>query len=319
MLKNIFNNNCIKLKINNILFIGYSGGVDSTVLLNLSQIIFKKSIYNIFAIHINHNLNINNLLWEKNCIFNCKKNKIILFILKIKIKKNNNLEKKSRNLRLEIWNKIIPNNSSLFLAHHEEDQIETIFFKLIKGLNYLSKIYGIKNKIKLKKIYILKPLLMVNKKIIKLYAYKKDLIWINDNSNNNNYHDRNFIRNIIMPIIKKRWYFINKSLKEIKKLLLNNNIFLKKIIKNHYIKTLIKKHNIISINYLLNLSFFIRIEVIKYWIFKNKITIKSNKYLKIINNKFLNLNKNKKNILIISKYKIKKYLNKLYILKNKNF
>ena len=62
MLKNIFNNNCIKLKINNILFIGYSGGVDSTVLLNLSQIIFKKSIYNIFAIHINHNLNINNLL-----------------------------------------------------------------------------------------------------------------------------------------------------------------------------------------------------------------------------------------------------------------
>ncbi|HFL8794815.1 MAG TPA: tRNA lysidine(34) synthetase TilS [Candidatus Azosocius sp. HAIN] len=319
MLKNIFNNNCIKLKINNILFIGYSGGVDSTVLLNLSQIIFKKSIYNIFAIHINHNLNINNLLWEKNCIFNCKKNKIILFILKIKIKKNNNLEKKSRNLRLEIWNKIIPNNSSLFLAHHEEDQIETIFFKLIKGLNYLSKIYGIKNKIKLKKIYILKPLLMVNKKIIKLYAYKKDLIWINDNSNNNNYHDRNFIRNIIMPIIKKRWYFINKSLKEIKKLLLNNNIFLKKIIKNHYIKTLIKKHNIISINYLLNLSFFIRIEVIKYWIFKNKITIKSNKYLKIINNDFLNLNKNKKNILIISKYKIKKYLNKLYILKNKNF
>ncbi|QQG46926.1 MAG: tRNA lysidine(34) synthetase TilS [Candidatus Azosocius agrarius] len=305
----------MKKSIKNLIFVGYSGGLDSTVLLYLTNIIFKKNIYILFAIHINHNININNMLWEKHCIQSCKEKKITILIFRIKLNKNFNLEKKSRNLRFEIYNKIIPNYSSLLLAHHNDDQSETIFFKLIKGINYLSKIYGMKKKIKFKKMYILKPLLNIKKFFIKLYAYKKNLLWINDNSNNNNYYDRNFIRNLIIPIIKTRWVFINKSINEIKNHFINNNLFFINLIKKHYIKALIKKHNIISIKYLLNLSIFFRVEIIKYWIFKNKITLKSNKYLITINNTFINSKINFHIIPLISQYKILKYFNKLHIIK----
>ena len=38
-----------------------------------------------------------------------------------------------RNLRYEIFSEYVDKNSTLFLAHHLDDQIETFFFRIFRG------------------------------------------------------------------------------------------------------------------------------------------------------------------------------------------
>ncbi|WMC18934.1 MAG: hypothetical protein NW934_00470 [Enterobacteriaceae bacterium PSpicST2] len=89
--------------------IAYSGGLDSTALLQILFEINKKIYKNISirAIHINHNLNINSNIWVKHCYLFCKKKKIKLIIKNINIVKKNNIEERARKLRYKIFKKII--------------------------------------------------------------------------------------------------------------------------------------------------------------------------------------------------------------------
>ncbi len=123
--------------------VGYSGGVDSTVLLySLNK--FKKYI-NIRAIHINHNILYISKKWEKKCIKFCKINKIHLIKKNIYIKNKSNLEHKLRIKRYKIYKKYIKKNEILLTAHHKNDQIETIFLSLKRGCG-IKGLIGIKKK-----------------------------------------------------------------------------------------------------------------------------------------------------------------------------
>ncbi|XZR53259.1 MAG: ATP-binding protein [Enterobacteriaceae bacterium] len=73
--------------------IAYSGGLDSSALLQILFELNKKYFKNIKlrAIHINHNLNINSNIWVKHCYLFCKKRNIKLIVKNIYIKKNHSL------------------------------------------------------------------------------------------------------------------------------------------------------------------------------------------------------------------------------------
>ena len=51
------------------------------------------------------------------------------------------------------------------------------------------------------------------KEEIKRYSEKDNGIkYINDISNNDNKHDRNFLRNELIPLLKSRWPSVNKNI-----------------------------------------------------------------------------------------------------------
>ena len=109
-----------------------------------------------------------------------------------------------RNLRYEIFSEFVDKNSTLFLAHHLDDQIETFFFRIFRGTG-MDGIVGIPEERALNEGRLVRPFLGLSKNLLLSYAKKHKLDFINDPSNKDTSFDRNYIRKNIIPKIKNRW------------------------------------------------------------------------------------------------------------------
>ena len=105
--------------------------------------------------------------------------------------------RKSRYQVLEIYRKGI-----LALGHHQNDQAETLMLQLFRGsgLNGLAAMPTFD-----RERFIWRPLLRIKREIIEDYAKENNLVFIEDESNNNLQFERNFLRKEILPLIKSRY------------------------------------------------------------------------------------------------------------------
>ena len=117
-------------------FVAYSGGVDSTVLLNEVGKAANELNSEVEAVHVNHGYSKSSESWEEHCKVFCKKKGFSFksFQMDSKNLKGASLESLMRERRYEIFQKILIDKTSLlFMGHHLDDQIETLFFRLIRG------------------------------------------------------------------------------------------------------------------------------------------------------------------------------------------
>ena len=199
-----------KLKIKKIL-IAYSGGLDSSVLLDcLHKISLNGSIY-IRSMHINHNLSPQSKNYENHCTKMTNELKIDHENIAIKIDSLSNIEEQCRKKRYSSLTESCNSDEVIFTAHHEEDQVETFLLRLIRGSGARG-LSSMKPKTKFNDKIIYRPFLNVPKHIIDDYCHTNNINYIKDISNDDNKYDRNFIRNNIMPLIKSRWPSINKNI-----------------------------------------------------------------------------------------------------------
>ncbi len=113
--------------------IAISGGIDSMLLLKISSLIRYESKLSFRAIHINHNISANSKGMEECCIKSCNKYSIDLEVKNIYEDKKNNIEDRLREKRYQILLKNTNNDESLLTGHHEDDQIETFIYRLVRG------------------------------------------------------------------------------------------------------------------------------------------------------------------------------------------
>jgi tRNA(Ile)-lysidine synthase len=195
-------------------YIAYSGGSDSTALLYLANLLYieKKIPNKPIAIHINHQLSVNANYWEDHCKLFCKKLELQCITKIITISNSeNSLENSARNARYKCFTQILPDNAALLLAHHLNDQTETILHNLFRGSG-IHGIKGIPKSRKHKQFNILRPLLNFSKLSIIEYLNLHDIKWIDDDSNQNLSIRRNYIRKIILPKIYHYWPQADESL-----------------------------------------------------------------------------------------------------------
>ena len=116
-------------------YVAYSGGVDSTVLLKEVCEAAKKVNCNVTAIHINHGYSKFSDNWEQHCEKFCIEHNYPLqkFSLNIAEAEGASLESVMREKRYEIFQSLIGKNETLFMGHHLDDQIETLFFRILRG------------------------------------------------------------------------------------------------------------------------------------------------------------------------------------------
>ena len=87
------------------IYVGYSGGPDSTALLHL---LHENDIKNIEAIHINHNLSSNSGKWKNHCKQVCKNLGIRCNVESVQIKiDGDGLESAARKARYNLFKKYI--------------------------------------------------------------------------------------------------------------------------------------------------------------------------------------------------------------------
>lgn len=202
------------------IWIGYSGGVDSHVLLHIVS-----QHYKVHAVHINHGLSPNADQWQQHCENICTALNVPLTCIKVNAKpaKGQSPEAAAREARYSAWQQIVAAPDVLLTAHHADDQAETILYRLLRGTGPKG-LTGIQSKVVIKNVNVLRPMLELTKAEILQYATEHDLCWINDESNSNTDYDRNFIRQTIMPLLKQRWSAtdnINRAGKLCENLLIN--------------------------------------------------------------------------------------------------
>ncbi len=297
--------------------IGFSGGIDSTVLLHALYTINKKySPISIRAIHINHHFNKNAKKVAYHCSKICDKWNIHLIQEHIFLSSYQNIESQYRNKRYHLYKQHVLLNEIIITAHHQNDQCETLLLSIKRGCG-LKGLSGIHKNIFIKKKKIItRPLLEISKDIIKKYAIENKLKWIEDISNNNTNFDRNFLRCLILPKIIKKWPYFIKTATRCSEICYQQNKLIKSLI-NNIIPTNYFKKKKISLIPLFKLQKEIQIYILKKWINKYIITNISYKWIHILwNNIFIKNNLDKYYRICINKYEIIKYKYNLYLIKN---
>jgi tRNA(Ile)-lysidine synthase len=184
------------------LAVAFSGGLDSTVLLHATIKAHGKK--NVHAFHVHHGIQKEADQWQAHCKAVSKKFGCHFDTRNVKLNKPSNIESQARNLRYEALNQMCQAHKiqDLLLAHHLDDQAETVLIQLMRGagLPGLSAMPQVKSK---ELIHLWRPFLNMRRKDLEIYAKEHQLTWIEDPSNQDESYRRNAIRKTILPTLEK--------------------------------------------------------------------------------------------------------------------
>ncbi len=183
--------------------VGFSGGLDSSVLLHsLSQ---KVEAHRIMAIHINHGLSENADHWQAHAEGFCQSLGVKFLSETVKlVGDGGGLEDAGRLARYEVFERCLDEDGILLLGHHQDDQVETLLYRLMRGTGPRG-LAGIPKTRSVGKGVLHRPLLNWPKSSLLDYARENNIQWIEDESNESNDFDRNYLRNKLIPLIADRW------------------------------------------------------------------------------------------------------------------
>jgi tRNA(Ile)-lysidine synthase len=184
------------------LLVGYSGGLDSTVLLHLAVQYWNSE--RIRAVHVNHGLSRSADGWQKHAQDNCAALSVAFSVHRVDCRQSGNQEAAARSERYAAFRRELIDGGMLLLGHHADDQVETVLYHLLRGSGSRG-LAGIPTTRKLGLAYLARPLLRLTRADLLAYGRHHGLRWIDDHSNANINFDRNFLRHRVVPAIAERW------------------------------------------------------------------------------------------------------------------
>ncbi|MDR1905691.1 MAG: tRNA lysidine(34) synthetase TilS [Clostridiales bacterium] len=205
--KNIIENNMIKR--GETIAVAVSGGVDSTVLLFVLNALRDELGFNVAAVNVEHGIRGKESLSDSEFVRGfCEDNGIKFFgfsadIPSLAIKEGTSYEECARNKRYEIFEELLKSGKcdKVALAHHADDQAETIFMRIMRGTG----IRGLSGMSYVRDGAFIRPLLDIKKSDIMLFASKNKIPYVTDGSNFEDAYTRNYIRNTIFPLLSERF------------------------------------------------------------------------------------------------------------------
>ena len=291
--------------------VGYSGGIDSTVLLHA----INKMIGHIpvIAVHINHQLIPQAAEWEKHCRKFSESISVEFLSRKVIIDMNSGygLEAASRKERYDSFKQLIRKNDYLLTAHNQDDQVETVLLNIFRGCG-LRGIRGIPASRKFFEGRLVRPLLRVSRNEISEYAKKYKLSWIEDPSNQYQKYDRNFLRHKILAQLKTRWPAVNNNVRKTSELASEINEELKEIA---FIDApLFQKNNQLDIRAIKNLSPARQKNILRYALLSLGFPLPSSIKLNQIINEVINARVDRQPLVQWSDVQVRRYRKKIYFL-----
>ncbi|MCW5605687.1 MAG: tRNA lysidine(34) synthetase TilS [Burkholderiales bacterium] len=203
------------------LVVGLSGGVDSVVLLDCLCRIARRLRFRLSALHVNHRLSPNAVRWSAFCRRLCRAREVPFRTVRVEVRRGDSVEAAARDARHAVFARL--DCDYVVLAHHRDDQVETLLLQLLRGA-------GVKGLAAMPLLrrgerrgrreekssdrsprasrpgpHILRPLLDVTREAILDYAKQRELRWVEDESNDDVYYPRNFLRHEILPRMATRF------------------------------------------------------------------------------------------------------------------
>ena len=178
------------------LWVAFSGGRDSTVLLHA-----LRDVPGVAATHIDHGLDEDSPTWARQCARVAADFGVGFEARRVCVAASGNREQAARRARYAAWRELLRPGDLLALAHHADDQAETRIWQLLTG----REPGGMPAERRLGSGSLVRPLLAVRRAAITAYAEQHGLRWIEDPSNTDLSFDRNYIRAQIMPRVEERF------------------------------------------------------------------------------------------------------------------
>lgn len=188
--------------------VAYSGGLDSTALLHSA--IAAHGYENVIALHVNHGLQKQADRWLLHCANQAKQMDVEFDfrLLELGTQENahRNIEAQARLARYQALREMCEAHQvkNLLLAHHQDDQAETVMLQLMRGAGIagLSAMPSMREEDG-NSLRLWRPFLDLSRADIEAYAKEYHLEWIEDPSNTDERFARNALRKRIMPILEK--------------------------------------------------------------------------------------------------------------------
>ncbi|MDF2699819.1 MAG: tilS [Haloplasmataceae bacterium] len=209
--------------------VAVSGGPDSMCLLHYLINYKKNTKIEIIAAHVNHHTRgIENVVEQKLIEKFCEENNIDIYVEDFIYKSNKNFHDEARKFRYDFFVSLCKklNCNKIALAHHQDDQIETILFKILRG-NNLNGYTGMKEIYDLdSNINIIRPFLNITKEEIVNYCDEFNIPYKIDSSNLKDKYTRNFLRHKIIPQFKELQPDLNNKILQLQQQLVEVNEYL---------------------------------------------------------------------------------------------
>jgi tRNA(Ile)-lysidine synthase len=185
--------------------VGLSGGVDSVVLLHMLHKLAARYSWQLSALHVHHGISRNADAWAEFSVGLCDRHHIPLRIEHVDIAplRSHGIEAAARKLRLAAFNR--QSCDFVALAHHADDQAETLLLQLLRGAGVRGASAMPMLALRAGSPALLRPLLHCSRREILDYAAAHGLQWVEDESNTNDSYPRNFLRHRVMPLLDEHF------------------------------------------------------------------------------------------------------------------
>ena len=175
------------------------------MLLHLLAQLSQRFSWRLSALHVHHGISPHADSWAAFCVELCAKYAIPLQVERVDIAplRAMGIEAAARQLRHAALARQAVD--FIALAHHRDDQAETLLLQLLRGAG----VRGASAMPVLKPGHdspsLLRPLLNIERSELEAYARLHELRWVEDDSNEDVSYPRNFLRHRVLPVLQQRF------------------------------------------------------------------------------------------------------------------
>lgn len=255
--------NDIKLKDDDIIVIGCSGGPDSMALLNVLLDIRKKKKISLVCAHVNHNVRKESKDEESFLQDYCKEREVFFESMTIEKYGEDNFHNEARKIRYNFFEEVVNKYQAKYLmtAHHGDDLMETILMRLVRG-STLKGYAGFEKKIEKDNYTIVRPLVFVTKEELEQYDKDNDIPFVIDKSNFKGKYTRNRYRKEVLPFLKEEDNKVHKKFLKYSDTLIEYSEYIDKVLKKEINR--VYKNNTINISLFLENDLLIQKKIMFY-------------------------------------------------------
>jgi tRNA(Ile)-lysidine synthase len=189
------------------LWVGFSGGLDSTVLLHALAQVPEARARGLTALHVDHDSSALSAQWTAHCRATAARLGIGFATRHALIEQADalGLEAAWRRARRAVFSELLPSPGVLALAHHRDDQVETVLLRLLhgagsEGLAGMRALRALRSGDSAR--WLWRPLLDVPRAALEAYARDHGLPFVDDPANADPRHARTRLRGAVLPALR---------------------------------------------------------------------------------------------------------------------
>ncbi|HEU0197345.1 MAG TPA: tRNA lysidine(34) synthetase TilS [Nevskiaceae bacterium] len=189
--------------------VAFSGGLDSTVLLHA---LVAAGAHPLSAVHIHHGLQPAADAWVEHCTRACEALGVMLDVRRVHVADDGRgPEAAARSARYAAFAAVMRPGDCLVVAHHQDDQAETVLLRLLRGAG-TTGLAGMRPLVPFAGGQLWRPLLGWPRAALRAWAEDRGLSWVEDPQNQDRRFRRVWVRHNVLPLLETEQPAVRQAL-----------------------------------------------------------------------------------------------------------